>query len=140
MRLSTQFRITLVFFTVVLIVISVSALVTSSQISKTRAQESLANNIVQGASELGYYAGDYVLYRQNAQLERWQSRYESFSADIASLDVETSEQHALAQSIEQSQKNMKDVFDSIVTSVGASQNTSQNPSETLSAPGNLKSR
>ena len=65
MRLSTQFRITLVFFTAVLVVISASALITSSQISRTRAQESLANNIVQGASELGYYAGDYVIYQQD---------------------------------------------------------------------------
>jgi len=133
MRLSTQFRITLVFFTAVLVVISASALVTSSQISRTRNQESLANNIVQGASELGYYAGDYMIYHQSAQLDRWQTRYESFLADVNSLDVTTAEQKALVQSIRQSQENMKQVFDSIVASMGASQNATQNPSEVLAA-------
>lgn len=132
MRLSTQFRITLVFFTVLLIVISASALITSNQIGKTRAQESLANSIVQGASELGYYAGDYVIYQQSPQLERWQTTYDSFSADIASLDVSTPQEETLVQSIRQSEQNMKEVFDSIVASVGTSQNASQNPSETLS--------
>jgi PAS domain S-box-containing protein len=133
MRLSTQFRITLVFFTVALIVISASALITSSQINRTRAQESLANNIVQGASELGYYAGDYVIYQQNAQLNRWHSRYETFSEDIASLDVDTMEQQALVNSIEQSAENMEEVFNSIVESIGNSQNKSQTPSETLTS-------
>ena len=132
MRLSTQFRITLVFFTALLIVISASALLTSGQIGRTRSQESLANNIVEGASELGYYAGDYVIYRQNSQFERWQARYALFSADVASLDVNTAQEQALVASIRQSKQNMKDVFDSIVASVGASQNVSQNPSEALS--------
>jgi PAS domain S-box-containing protein len=132
MRLSTQFRITLVFFTALLIVISASALITSSQISRTRAQESLANSIVQGASELGYYAGDYVIYRQSSQLDRWQTRYNSFSADVANLEVNTPQEQALVQSIEQTEQNMKQVFDSIVTSVGTSKNATQNPSEALS--------
>ena len=125
MRLSTQFRITLVLFTAVLIVISVPALVTSNQITKTREQESLANNIVQGASELGYYAGDYVIYQQDTQLNRWQTRYESFSQDVANLNVDTPEQQALVLSINQSKQNMKEVFDSIISS-------NQNSSETLS--------
>jgi PAS domain S-box-containing protein len=132
MRLSTQFRITLVFFTALLIIISASALLTSGQIGRTRAQESHANNIVEGASELGYYAGDYVIYRQSVQLDRWQERYALFSADVASLDVDTAQEQALVLSIRQSEQNMKDVFDSIVASVGASQNASQNPSEALS--------
>jgi PAS domain S-box-containing protein len=132
MRLSTQFRITLVFFTALLIVISASALLTSGQIGRTRTQESLANSIVEGASELGYYAGDYVIYRQSVQQDRWQDRYALFSADIASLDVDTAQEQALVISIRQSEQNMKDVFDSIVASVGASQNASQNPSEALS--------
>jgi PAS domain S-box-containing protein len=132
MRLSTQFRITLVFFTVLLIVISASALITSSQISKTRAQESIANNIVLGASELGYYAGDYVIYQQSPQLNRWQTRYDSFSTDVANLDVSTPQEQALVKSIEQTSQNMKNVFDSIVESIDTSQNASQTPSETLS--------
>ncbi len=125
MRLSTQFRITLVLFTAVLIVISVPALVTSNQITKTREQESLANNIVQGASELGYYAGDYVIYQQDTQLNRWQTRYESFSQDVANLNVDTPEEQSLVLSINQSKQNMKEVFDSIISS-------NQNSSETLS--------
>jgi PAS domain S-box-containing protein len=132
MRIRTQFRITLVFFTAVLVVISASALVTSAQINKTREQESLANNIVQGASELGYYAGDYVIYQQQAQLNRWENRYATFSQDVANLQVNTPEEQSLVLSIEQSQQNMKIVFDGIVSSTQNSQNSSQNPSQALS--------
>jgi PAS domain S-box-containing protein len=132
MRLSTQFRITLLVFSIALIVISVSTLFTSSQVNRTRTQENLANNIVQGANELGYYSGDYVIYQQQSQLNRWQSRYESFSKDVASLEGYTPEQQALVQSIKQSEQNMKLVFDSIVSSIGTSQNTSKDPSEGLS--------
>jgi len=132
MRLSTQFRIILVFFSVLLVVISASALVTSGLINETRIQESIANRIVQDASTLGYYAGDYVLYQQSAQLDHWQSIYESFSADVANLDVDTTEQQLLVQSIQQSQQNLKGVFDSIVALIGTSENQ-KSPSETLSA-------
>ena len=132
MRIRTQFRITLVFFTAVLVVISVSALVTSAQINKAREQESLANNIVQGASELGYYAGDYVIYQQQAQLNRWETRYATFSQDVARLQANTPEEQSLVLAIKQSQQNMRDVFDSIVSSTQNSQNSSQNPSQALS--------
>ncbi len=132
MRLSTQFRITLVFFTVLLIVISTTALITSGLVTTARAQESLANSIVQGASELGYFAGDYVIYHQSSQLDRWQNRYNSFSNDVANLVADNPHEQALVNSIRQSKQNMKEVFDSIVTSLGQSQNVSQTPSETLS--------
>ena len=133
MRLSTQFKITLFLFTAVLVVIAASAVVTSERINRTRAQESLANSIVQGASELGYYAGDYVIYRQDAQLNRWQTRYSSFAQDVANLNVDTAEQQSLVSAIQQNQLNMKEVFNSIISSNENTQNASQNIPDALSS-------
>ena len=79
MRLSTQFKITLIVFSLLLIVIGASIVVTSQQVAQTRAQENLANRIVQGASDLTYLSNDYVIYQGDQQLSQWQARYASFS-------------------------------------------------------------
>jgi PAS domain S-box-containing protein len=117
MRLSTQFKIILVTFSIVLVIVASLWVVTADEITRTRTQETLANNVVQGASELSYLASDYVIYRENQQLERWQERYNLFSTDINSLSAETSEQQALVRNVRLSAQNMKEVFDSIVSSI-----------------------
>jgi phosphoglycerate-specific signal transduction histidine kinase len=133
MRIKTQFIITLIVFSLLLIVITSSILVISQQVAKTRAQESLAYSIVQGSSDLTYLSNDYVIYRGSQQLSQWQSRYGSFSQDAANLNVETAEQQALVVDIQANQQRMKTTFDSIVLTLGTSQNQSSNPNQTLSA-------
>ena len=132
MRLSTQFKITLLVFSLLLVVIAASIVVTSEQVAQTREQESLAYSIVQGASDLTYLSNDYVIYQSDQQLSQWQTRYASFSQDVANLNVDTQEQQALVSDIEANQQRMKTVFDSIVSTVETSKSQNANPSETLS--------
>ena len=122
MRLRTQFTITLIVFSLILAVIGASLLFTSQMVNQTRSQENLANNIVQGASDLAYLSNDYVLYHQNQQLNQWQTSYASFSNNVGNLSVNTPEQQSLAQQIQVTQLSMKAVFDSVVLSVGTSPN------------------
>lgn len=124
MRLSTQFKIIIVVFTIVVVVISASILATSGQINQTRIQENLANSALQSASELTYLSNQYVIYREDFVLSRWQSTYTAISNDIGNLTVNSPEQQALVQEINASQQNMKTVFDSIITTVRTSQNLS----------------
>ncbi len=118
MRIRTQFIITMLLFGVVLAAISVSALFTNRQVNKAREEGAIADSIAQGANELSYLANDYVIYREDQQLERWQTRFDSFSRDVASLDVATPEQQALVDNIQANTQRLKDVFGSVVATLG----------------------
>ena len=85
MRIRTQFIITMLLFGIILVVIAASAITTHQKIEETSQQENLAANIAQGASELSYLSNDYLIYRESQQLSRWQSRFASFSNQVASL-------------------------------------------------------
>ena len=131
MRISTQFKITLIIFSLALVIIGSSIVITSQKINDARTQESLANNIVQASSDLTYLTNDYVLYQGNQQLSQWQTRYTSFSKDVSNLSVDTPEQQALVKNIQTNQQQIKVVFDSTVSSLRTSQNPTSD--ETLSA-------
>ena len=130
MRLSTQFKITLLVFSLALIIIAVSIAVISQEVNKTRTQENLAYTIVQGASDLTYLSNDYVIYQGDQQLSQWQTRYTSFSQDVSNLNEDTQGQQELVSDIVANQQRMKTVFDSIVATI---KNQNANPAETLSA-------
>jgi len=119
MKIRTQFFITMLLFGVVLIIVSASAVITNQQVKKTGAQEEIANTIARGADELSYMANDYLIYRESQQLSRWQSRFDSFSGQVASLQVSRLEQQELVRHIQASQLRLKDVFDSAVSGIGS---------------------
>lgn len=118
MRIRTQFLLSLLVFSLVLAAISTSAIITSQEVQRARAQENVAASIAQGASELSYLANDYVIYRESQQLQRWQSRFTSFSSEVASLSVAIPEQRQLVRNIQANTQRLKDVFDSVVSSTG----------------------
>src|SRR5512147_2694186 len=120
MRIRTQFILTLLLFGIILVVIAASAVITHQRMEKTKEQEDLASHIAQGASDLSYLANDYLIYRENQQLRRWQSRFESFSRQVASLNMDRPDQQALVRNIQANQQRLKEVFDSAVSAVGSS--------------------
>jgi PAS domain S-box-containing protein len=119
MRIRTQFIIIMLLFGIILVVIAASAIITQQKVEKTSRQENLAANIAQGASELSYLSNDYLIYRESQQLKRWQSRFASFSNQVASLDVDKPEQQVLVRNIKANEQRLKQVFDSVASAVGA---------------------
>jgi signal transduction histidine kinase/HAMP domain-containing protein len=120
MKIRTQFRITLAFFSIMLIVIASSMMLTSVQVQRVRNQEDLANNVSQAANDLSYLSSDYVIYQESQQLGRWQSKFDSFSNDIENLNVDNIAQKALVQDMQASKQRLKEVFDSVVSSLSIS--------------------
>ena len=120
MRIKTQFLVTMFLFGTVLAAIAASALVTNHLVKKTSEQENIAGDIAQGASELSYLANDYVIFQESQQLERWQSRFASFSNDVSLLEVDNPEQQALVRNIQANSQRLEDVFDSVVSAIGTS--------------------
>ncbi len=130
MRIRTQFIMTILLFGIILVVVAVSVIMTGQQVKKASEQEEIANDIVQGASELGYLSSDYLIYRESQQLKRWQSRFAAFSAQVASLRAGRPEQQALVRNIQANQLRLKEVFDSVASGLGtlpASQRGSLDP-------------
>ncbi len=115
MRIRTQFIITMILFGALLVIMAASAIITKQRVEKAGRQEKTAASIAQGASELGYLANDYLIYRESQQLKRWQSRFNSFSAEVDSLRAERPEQQALVANIKANQKRWKEVFDSVAS-------------------------
>ncbi|MGO8988572.1 MAG: PAS domain S-box protein [bacterium] len=117
MRIKTQFIITMLLFGIVLAVIAVSAIITNQQTEKVSEQEKIASSIAQGASELSYLANDYLIYRESHQFSRWQSRFSSFSNQVASLNVDKPEQQVLVRNIQANTQRLKEVFDGVASTV-----------------------
>jgi methyl-accepting chemotaxis protein len=117
MRIRTQLIITMVLFGVILVAISASAIITNCGVAKVAEQDRLAYSIAR-ASELSYLANDYLMYREGQRLERWQTRFAGFSADVASLLASRPEQQALIRNIQKNAQRLRDVFDSVVSAVG----------------------
>ncbi len=115
MRIKTQLLITAAVFGLILIAIAAVTIMSDQHGRRASEQENIAVSITQEASELGYLANDYVIYRETQQLERWQSKFASFSNDVSRLDVEDPEQQTIVNNIKVDQQRMKDVFDSIVS-------------------------
>ena len=113
----------MVLFGIILVAVTVSAIITHQKIEKASQQENLAANIAQGASELSYLSNDYLIYRESQQLSRWQSRFASFSSQVASLNVDRPEQQALVSNIQANQQRLNQVFDNVVS---AAENSSLN--------------
>jgi len=117
-RVRTQFIITMTLFGVTLAVIAISVLATSNEVARIEAQEQIAVEIGRGASELGYLAGDYVLYREDQQRDRWQSLWESVSDELSRLSPRSSETRAIAGSLESDLTRLRDVFDDVAATSG----------------------
>ena len=118
MRIKTQFIITMLLFGIILAVIAASAIITNQQTEKVDEQEKIASSIAVGASELSYLSNDYLIYRESQQLKRWQSRFASFSTQVAGLNAEKPEQQVLVRNIQANEQRLTQVFDSVASTVG----------------------
>lgn len=119
MRIKTQFIITTFLFCIILAVILVSAIITNQRLEKADQIEAIANDVAQGASELGYLSQDYLIYRESQQLERWRARFASFSAQVDDLQAIRPEHQVLVFHIQANKKRLKEVFDSVILALDA---------------------
>jgi signal transduction histidine kinase/HAMP domain-containing protein len=103
----------MVLFGIILVLVVVSAIITNQQIEKASQRQGIAGRIAQGANELSYLGNDYLIYRESQQLKRWQSKFASFSALVASLRADRPEQQTLINNIRANQGRLKEVFDSV---------------------------
>ncbi|HTY75896.1 MAG TPA: PAS domain S-box protein, partial [Candidatus Nanoarchaeia archaeon] len=129
MRITTQFKIILIVFSVILLSVGLSIAYTVQQVGITQRQENLANGIVVSANELSYLSSDYVIYHGTTQLAQWQVTYASFSNQVGNLSVTTAQQKDLVRTMQLTRQQVAAVFSGIVSSTSSSQSqTSSNQS------------
>ncbi len=118
MRIRTESMIMTLVFGAILVAMVALVLITSQKVERTSAREKMAADIARGAGELSYLGNEYLIYREDQQLKRWQARFASFSALVASLNADKPEQLALVRSIQANQQRLREVFDSTVSTAG----------------------
>jgi signal transduction histidine kinase len=121
-RIRTQWTILMVVFSVALVIIVVSAILTNVAVTSAVAQGKLAADIAQGASELGYLSNDYLIYREPQQRARWLTKYSTVGQQVDALAATDAEEQALISSVEDSARRVKAVFDSVQTTPAADLN------------------
>ncbi len=114
MKIRTQLIISTVFFAVALAIISASVVSTNQQVDRLNKQEELAKKIELKVGELSYLSNDYLLYHENQQIDRWESKYSSLSDDISNLTGSSQEQQVLIDNIKASGQRLKDIFGDMV--------------------------
>ncbi len=127
MKIRTQFTITMSLFGLVLVMIAISLIITNRQVDWLSRQQLIAQNIERDARELSYLSNDYLLYRESQQRGRWESKFASFSEDVARLSPNTPEQQALVTGIEANQERLKAVFSDVVSTLEGTAQTSETP-------------
>jgi PAS domain S-box-containing protein len=122
MKIKTQFLISGVVFSIILLVIAVSVATTEQQVTQLRTQEAISNNIERGASNLNSVAIDYFLYQEDIQVSQWQSNLTSLSSDLSNLKLNTPQQQTFANKVSSDLQNLNSSFEDVLSFL---QNTSR---------------
>ncbi|MBI4788768.1 MAG: response regulator [Chloroflexi bacterium] len=117
MKIRTQFVISTVLFGFLLLVSGALVIFVDQRVQTTSRQRVFARQIETGAYELGYFANDYLLYRDSRQASQWESRYAAFVLDVSNMRVDTPEQQVLVDRIKTNQTRLKSVFTDIQASL-----------------------
>lgn len=113
MKIRTAFIITMIIFGLVLLIIAASVVLTIQQLERLDMQEETAISIERGASELSYLSNDYLLYREDQQHIRWETKWSSISHDLAQLEPSSPEQQVIVDNIKDNHERLKAVFDNV---------------------------
>lgn len=117
MKIKTRFNITVVLFSGIIAGVLIFLATTDNHVKKTSEQDELAKNISQGAIELSYLANDYLIHREDRQIERWRASFARFSARIAGLRPETANEKLLVKNMVASVRQLEMTFNDVLSGV-----------------------
>jgi signal transduction histidine kinase/ActR/RegA family two-component response regulator len=117
MKIRTQFIITMILFSAMLLFFFTSAIITQRKLERLDEQRNLAHRLERGTTDLSYLSSAYLLHRETQQRVRWNTEYSSFSNDLSRLTPEDPEQQELVNNITENLERMKAVFTDITASL-----------------------
>ena len=95
MRIRNQFIISTAIFSIVLVIVAASVIVTNQEIAWLNQQQNVSGNIERGADDLNALSSQYFLYQQTIQLSLWQSSSHSILGNLSNLNPTNSDQQTL---------------------------------------------
>ena len=117
MKIRTQFFLSLIAFSIVLVVVGASFFFTSNELESANQQDLLAHNIAQGATELGYLANDYLLHGEPQQRARWESQFAQVAADLEMVQTSDRAVAAIIANIRSNQHSLETVFADVAATI-----------------------
>jgi PAS domain S-box-containing protein len=115
MRIRTQFIISTAIFSVVLLIVTASVIVTNQQISWLEKQQSISGNIEQGSDELNTISSQYFLYQQSQQIASWNSNSAWILGNLSNLNPTNFEQQALVDKAKVDLSQLNAGFNALVS-------------------------
>ena len=115
MRIKTQLLISIVTFSMILIIIGSSVALTQLQITELNNQSLLTNEIQTGASDLNYISNNYFLYQDESYITLWQTKSSTLSNEIAELNTTNPQQQALVETVGSDMAHLNSVFAGVVS-------------------------
>jgi|GEM_PF-381208 len=113
MKIRTQFIFTMALFGIMLLAAAAVVFVTGRRVAHLNGQIGIVHRIERGTSDLSYLSNDYLLFHESQQRTRWQTKFASFSADLALLDPDGLEERAITDNIRGSRQRLLAVFEDV---------------------------
>lgn len=110
MRIKTQFIITMGLFGVTLAAIATSMMLTKWRMAQQRDQEKLAADIERGVSDLGYLSHEYMLYHEEQQRARWESKFSTLVNNLSRVTATRPEQREIVNNMRENLIRLKAVL------------------------------
>jgi PAS domain S-box-containing protein len=95
MKIKTQFIMSMVIFSIVLLIVASSVIITNQQISQLNQKQEISANVEKDAEELNNISSQYFLYQQPQLLTFWQSNITSISSNLTNLNSTNVDQQTL---------------------------------------------
>jgi PAS domain S-box-containing protein len=110
MRIKTQLLLSILTFSIILVIIGSSVALAQLQITELNNQSVLTNEIQTGASDLNYISNNYFLYQDNSFIISWQTKFSTLSSQLAKLNSTNPQQQALVNTVNRDLENLNTVF------------------------------
>ncbi len=115
MKIRTQFIISMAIFSVVILFVAASVIVTNQQIAQLDKKQNVSEKIEHGTDELNILSSQYFLFQQTQQLTLWQSNLTSISDYLSSLNSSNSEQQTLVNNVRSDLGHLNGSFNNLVS-------------------------
>lgn len=116
MRIKNRLHISTLFSIVTVFVAGAVALLTFDQINKVSEEGITADAITRGIFELNILTNDYLLYHEKRAQTQWQSKHDSLSKLLSTLEFKKPVKQSILRNINENHEDMESLFSQLLSS------------------------
>jgi PAS domain S-box-containing protein len=114
MKIKNQFRISIIAFALVLVIVASSVIFTEQQTAHLQSKQAIARDIQTRASNLAYISNDYFLYQDNSEPVQWKSQFSMLQSDLLQITPYNPGQQSLIDIVKDDAQQLNAVWTSVV--------------------------